>query len=324
VTERCAVAECDRPGKHRLGLRCRVMREPSPVPGKAKTHALWLAESDAYLCDAHALGGLDVTLLIEANATGAVCLRALSGGAAPRADKGPQGGPVVARRPDRAAGRGPTRPPAPPPKRRRVSPRQLRPERLDLGERDYEADVASLAPEAEVEVEHLVATAAIPMHADFGALHAGALEFADEPHRIGTLRTLIFTIRVVRVYASAGSTSNTPPSRTSGLDDGTHVHNPEPAPVAGRERLAQAPGARCRHEHADVAIVSASRSTYRNMRSTLRSAARSSVPAVACQGGAARVRPRRPLCCGWGAWVFSSAVSASGDQTAAVTQTNTE
>ena len=58
------------------------MREPSPIAGKRKTHALWSAESDAYLCDEHALSGLDVTLLVEANKTGAVALRALSSGRA--------------------------------------------------------------------------------------------------------------------------------------------------------------------------------------------------------------------------------------------------
>jgi hypothetical protein len=59
--------------------------------------------------------------------------------------------------------------------RGRASPcvsRQQRPERIDLGEPDYEADVASLASEAEVEVEHFIATAPVPMHADFGALHS--------------------------------------------------------------------------------------------------------------------------------------------------------
>jgi len=30
------------------------MEEPSPVPGKGKTDALWSVESDAYLCDTHA------------------------------------------------------------------------------------------------------------------------------------------------------------------------------------------------------------------------------------------------------------------------------
>jgi hypothetical protein len=58
------------------------MREPSPVVGKAKTHALWSVESDAYLCDEHALGGIDVTLLIEPNRTRSVSLRALSDGKA--------------------------------------------------------------------------------------------------------------------------------------------------------------------------------------------------------------------------------------------------
>jgi hypothetical protein len=82
VSEPCAIAGCESEGKHRLGLRCRVMREPSPIPGKTKTHALWSAESDAYLCDRHALSGLDVTLLIESNQSGTVALRALSGGRA--------------------------------------------------------------------------------------------------------------------------------------------------------------------------------------------------------------------------------------------------
>lgn len=80
MTEPCIVATCQHEGKHRLGLRCRVMREPSPIAGKTKTHALWSVESDGYLCDDHALSGLDVTLLIEPNRSGAVSLRALSGG----------------------------------------------------------------------------------------------------------------------------------------------------------------------------------------------------------------------------------------------------
>ena len=72
---RCAIPKCARTGKHRLGVRCRVMEEPSPVPGKGKTDALWSVESDAYLCDTHALSGIDVTLLLEPTTTKTVSVR---------------------------------------------------------------------------------------------------------------------------------------------------------------------------------------------------------------------------------------------------------
>ena len=80
MTGPCAVPGCPQTGKHRLGLRCRVMSEPSPVPGKDKTDALWSVESDAYLCDTHALEGLDVTLLIEPNRSGFASVQVLSNG----------------------------------------------------------------------------------------------------------------------------------------------------------------------------------------------------------------------------------------------------
>jgi hypothetical protein len=53
------------------------MEEPSPVAGKGKTDALWSVESDAFLCDQHAISGLDVTLLLEANRSGAASVRVL-------------------------------------------------------------------------------------------------------------------------------------------------------------------------------------------------------------------------------------------------------
>jgi hypothetical protein len=53
------------------------MEEPSPVAGKGKTDALWSVESDAFLCDQHAVSGLDVTLLLEANRSGAASIRVL-------------------------------------------------------------------------------------------------------------------------------------------------------------------------------------------------------------------------------------------------------
>jgi len=77
----CVIPDCPETGKHRIGLRCRVMSEPSPIPGKGKTDALWSVESDAYLCDPHALGGVDITLLIEPNKSRAASVRVLGAGA---------------------------------------------------------------------------------------------------------------------------------------------------------------------------------------------------------------------------------------------------
>lgn len=81
MTGPCVIPNCTRTGKHRLGVRCRVMSEPSPVPGKGKTDALWSVESDAYLCDVHALAGIDVTLLLETNKSRAASVRVLGTGA---------------------------------------------------------------------------------------------------------------------------------------------------------------------------------------------------------------------------------------------------
>jgi len=82
IEEPCVVEGCSKAGKHRLGLRCRVMHEPSPLPGKKKTDALWSIESDAYLCDSHSLAGVDVTMIVAVNDTGTVSLRALADGRA--------------------------------------------------------------------------------------------------------------------------------------------------------------------------------------------------------------------------------------------------
>ena len=75
---------CVRSGKHRLGIRCRIMEEPSPIDGKGKTDALWSIESDAFLCDTHALAGVDLTLVLEENNSGYASLRVLPQGMATR------------------------------------------------------------------------------------------------------------------------------------------------------------------------------------------------------------------------------------------------
>jgi hypothetical protein len=83
VMQRCVVPGCENPGKHRLGVRCRVWHEPSPIAGKSKTSALWAPDSDAFLCDQHALGGAHITLIFEPNDSGETAVRVI---AAPYAD----------------------------------------------------------------------------------------------------------------------------------------------------------------------------------------------------------------------------------------------
>jgi hypothetical protein len=83
VMQRCVVPGCESPGKHRLGVRCRVWHEPSPIPGKTKTSALWAPDSDAFLCDLHALGGAHITLIFEPTDSGETALKVI---AAPYSD----------------------------------------------------------------------------------------------------------------------------------------------------------------------------------------------------------------------------------------------
>lgn len=70
--EDCIVPGCAREGKNKLGVRCRVWHHQRP--GKAKTAALWSPDADAYLCDEHALGGADITVLYEPNRSGEIAI----------------------------------------------------------------------------------------------------------------------------------------------------------------------------------------------------------------------------------------------------------
>jgi hypothetical protein len=83
VVQRCVVPGCESPGKHKLGVRCRVWHEPSPIAGKSKTSALWAPDSDAFLCDQHALGGAHITLIYEPNDSGETAVKVI---AAPHVD----------------------------------------------------------------------------------------------------------------------------------------------------------------------------------------------------------------------------------------------
>jgi hypothetical protein len=62
-----------------IAVRCRVWQEPSPVDGKHRTDDPWAPDTDAFLCDEHAMGGMDMTLLIEPNAKGRNSIRVIGG-----------------------------------------------------------------------------------------------------------------------------------------------------------------------------------------------------------------------------------------------------
>jgi len=76
--EACVVPGCERPGKNKLGVRCRVWHEPSAVPGKKKTSALWAPDADAFLCDEHALGGAHITLIFEPDSSRETAVRVVA------------------------------------------------------------------------------------------------------------------------------------------------------------------------------------------------------------------------------------------------------
>jgi hypothetical protein len=78
IGQPCVVPGCPKPGKHKLGVRCRVWHEPSPIPGKSKTAALWAPDSDAFLCDEHALGGAYITLIYEPNKSGETAVKVIA------------------------------------------------------------------------------------------------------------------------------------------------------------------------------------------------------------------------------------------------------
>ena len=63
----CIVPGCRREGRNLLGVRCRVWHDGPAPRGKRKTDAIWAPNTDAYLCDEHALGGATISLLYEPN-----------------------------------------------------------------------------------------------------------------------------------------------------------------------------------------------------------------------------------------------------------------
>jgi hypothetical protein len=79
----CVVPGCSRPGRNRLGVRCRLMHDgPSPVVGKGRTAALWSPDAEAYVCDQHALGGAHITLLFEPDGSKQTTVKVIAASAA--------------------------------------------------------------------------------------------------------------------------------------------------------------------------------------------------------------------------------------------------
>src|SRR4051794_31485209 len=79
ATHECIVPGCTASGRNRLGVRCRIAHDASsPFATKGRTSALWSPDADGYLCDAHALGGAHITLLVEPDHSKAVTIKAIA------------------------------------------------------------------------------------------------------------------------------------------------------------------------------------------------------------------------------------------------------
>lgn len=79
-THDCVVPNCPEPGRNQIGVRCRIAHSgESPFPEKSRTHALFSIESDAYLCDRHALRGVSLALAVSPNATQEASLGVICG-----------------------------------------------------------------------------------------------------------------------------------------------------------------------------------------------------------------------------------------------------
>lgn len=76
----CVVPSCVAPGRNQIGVRCRIAHSgESPFPGKARTYAIFSVESDAFLCDNHALGGVALALAVSPSTSGLASLAVVCG-----------------------------------------------------------------------------------------------------------------------------------------------------------------------------------------------------------------------------------------------------
>jgi hypothetical protein len=75
----CIVEGCVQEGRNQIGLRCRVAHDgASPFPNKKRTDAIYSIESEAYLCDSHALKGGTFLIMFEPNDSQDVTIDVLS------------------------------------------------------------------------------------------------------------------------------------------------------------------------------------------------------------------------------------------------------
>jgi hypothetical protein len=58
----CIISGCDNHADNNFGIRLR----------RADTSAIWAPNSSAYICDLHAVQGLKITVVVEANPTGKI------------------------------------------------------------------------------------------------------------------------------------------------------------------------------------------------------------------------------------------------------------
>ena len=75
----CIVEGCVQEGRNQVGLRCRVAHAgASPFPRKKRTDAIYSIETDAYLCDTHALKGGTFLIMFEPSDSEDVTVEVLS------------------------------------------------------------------------------------------------------------------------------------------------------------------------------------------------------------------------------------------------------
>jgi hypothetical protein len=80
IVRNCVVPGCPSEGRNQIGVRCRVAHSgATPFPNKRRTDAIFSVESDAYLCDIHALQGVSLVLALTPNTSQEVSLAVVCG-----------------------------------------------------------------------------------------------------------------------------------------------------------------------------------------------------------------------------------------------------